>query len=523
MIPSKPIRVLVDLTRLRSGGDGGGIKPALLGMLRWLGRYGGGRLQFVYITSVPTLAQVHDLASPADLVITPTNDPADLAARYGCDVVYCPFGFTDFACPGIPTITLVVDLLHKDYLKTMPEPDRIYRDQGYQAARAVTDRYQVISDFTAARLLECYGVTPARIFRTYLPVHERLTNGENAPRSPSGSGRPYFLYPAKFWLHKNHEVLLQAYALYRHQSGADAWSLVLAGYTNPARQAHLEHTARSLRIEANIMFAGYVSEAKLAELYRAAGALAFPSLYEGFGIPLIEAMAHDIPIIASRAAAIPEVVGSAAILVDAQDPIALAGAMQRLAGDAGLRATLVKRGQVRLADFSPDAEFGRLLAEIERAAQLPARWQRSGYSPIDGLTAPLSIFGLPRAAGEITLRLSNRPLWVNRTLQLFCGRELLAERFIPAHRAAQIAVTFRPAARAVTLRVMDASSLCSTDPRIHGILLDSLRAETADGKVHNLLATDAPFELPPDQLKPQPDRAKEHSQTLDPSVTHRLG
>ncbi len=482
MLLPPPLRLLVDLTRLQSAGTGGGIRPALLEMLRWLAGPARGELQFVYVVQPGAGVEARALAGPLDTIVEAAKIPRDLAAQHACDAVFCPFGITDCACPGIPTVTLVVDLLHRDFPASLPEPDRIYREQEFAAALIASDWFQVISDFTGERLQACYAVPPGRIFRTHLAVHSRLTPVPEA----AADGRPFFFYPANFWAHKNHETLFVAYALYRHAAGGAAWPLVLTGHQDTGWH-RLRVVLHALGLEAHVTYAGYVADDKLTDCYRTAGALVFPSLHEGFGIPLVEAMAFGTPIIASDATAIPEVTGSAALLVDARRPEDLAAGLLRLSADPALRRELVALGRTRLAGFSIATEFGRLREMLGRAAQGPARWRNCGYYAIDGLTDPVAIFALPAAREEITLTLALRPLPALRTVHLFCGVEPVAQRVVPANQPHQLVVRFMPGVRTITLRVPDAQSLSPTDPRTHGVLVESLRVQTSDGRWHDLL------------------------------------
>ncbi len=484
----RSIRILVDLTSMRPGGEGGGIKPLLLDMLRWLAAHAEDRLSFVYVANPDTLTVVQSLARSSDKVLLMEEATSLTAAEKGCDLVYCPFGVTDLACPGIPTLTLIVDLLHRDFPATLPEPDRVYREQKFEAAVQVTDRFQVISDYTAARLMACYGVNTSRIFRIYPSIHSRLTLPQGDTKAvPVRVKGPFFLYPANFWIHKNHEKLFLAYALYVQRCGPTAWPLVLAGHLDQRRLNILKESLRSLNIRRQVLLTGYISERSLAAYYAAAGGLVFPSLHEGFGIPLVEAMAFGLPIIASQACSIPEIAGDAALLVDANDPGALADAMVRISSDSALRSTLAEKGRQRLSLFSIEDQYRRLLEEILQTAVGPARCQRAGYYAEDGLTDPISLYALPIGDGEITLTLRNRPLPVNRTLRITCGRNLLLERILLANQTVELSVTFRPLAKNIVLHVLDASSLSATDPRTHGVLLDQLRIRTIDGHTHDLL------------------------------------
>src|SRR5262249_36496323 len=105
----------------------------------------------------------------------------------------------------------------------------------------------------------------------------------------------------------------------------------------------------------DIVFTGYVPAADLPALYAGAGCFIFPSLYGGFGLPVLEAMAAGTPVVASRVGAIPEVAGDAALLVDARRPAELAEAIETVLTDAGLRARLIARGRVRARLFTWEA------------------------------------------------------------------------------------------------------------------------------------------------------------------------
>jgi glycosyltransferase involved in cell wall biosynthesis len=479
------VRVLVDLTRLIANGEPGGIKPALLGMFRWFAAQADPPLEFVYVTSAEFAHEVALLTRPVDKLVIGTTDPSDLAARERCDVVYCPFGITEFACPGIPTITLIVDLIHRDFPVSVAEPHRSFREECLAQAVRCSDWFLVISNFTAARLEHYYGIPPERILRLYCPVQGRLPPISSSQGAPSPK-TPFFFFPANAWAHKNHETLLIAYVLYRQMVGPSSWSLVLTGHEG-AQMARVRALSKTLRLDDHVQFCGYVSEQRLAELWGSAGALVFPSLHEGFGIPLLEAMAHGVPIVTHNGTAIPEVVGQAALLVDATNPVQLADAMAEITRKVHLRIMLAERGRRRVLDFSPDFEFGRLYRLFASARQLEARWKRKGYYSVDGLTDPVAIFALPVFVGSVNLSVSLRPLPANRTLQLWCGPDLVGEMKCTAFSDATGQFAFRPKSRVLTLRVPNASRLCDTDPRSHGVLLESLIIETAGGESFNLL------------------------------------
>ena len=149
---------------------------------------------------------------------------------------------------------------------------------------------------------------------------------------------PFLLYPANRWPHKNHERLFEALALLRR--GRPELRLVLTGSGHEGKP-----------VPAGVDVRGRVSADELVELYRTAGALVFPSLYEGFGYPPLEAMACGCPVACSSVCSLPELVGDAAVLFDPQSPEAIAEGIDRALGDAGLPA----HGLERAARFTWEA------------------------------------------------------------------------------------------------------------------------------------------------------------------------
>jgi glycosyltransferase involved in cell wall biosynthesis len=129
---------------------------------------------------------------------------------------------------------------------------------------------------------------------------------------------------------------------------------------------------RRIQAEQGVRYLGHVDDATLSALYEAAGALAFPSLYEGFGLPLLEAMAHGLPAVVGNAGALPELAGGAAVLVDPEDVASIAGGLARLLSDPSLREKLGAAGKQRAAQFTWERAAGLTRDVLRRIAQSPA-------------------------------------------------------------------------------------------------------------------------------------------------------
>jgi hypothetical protein len=169
----------------------------------------------------------------------------------------------------------------------------------------------------------------------------------------------YLLYPANFWRHKNHEMLLTAFGMAVAAGLAIDIKLVCTGAPG-ARQQWLQDAAGAMGLGGRVIFPGYLSNEELAALFGHCGGMVFPSLYEGFGLPVIEAMAAGVPVACSNATSLPEVAAEAAILVDPREPGQIAEAMIALLTDTPLRERLIAAGHLRAGMF---ADSERMAAE----------------------------------------------------------------------------------------------------------------------------------------------------------------
>lgn len=487
--PSKlnSLRVAVDLSTMRPGGENGGVKPFILEYLRALDKLAGESITFVYLTWSCSHAEIRAIARPWDEMVCVRgeagssgrsltadwrqgeilllNPPGDFLLRLGVKILYSPLSSAEFSCPSIPTIATIVDVLHRDYPFTLAPHMIAGREANFRDLVRSTDKFQCISEYTIERMTTHYGLDRARLFRTYIVVQHRLTK----PTISQSVDRPYFLYPANAWAHKNHKSLLVAYRLYRLQAGTQAWDLVLTGHEDDRMQL-FRTTAASLGLEECVRFCGHLPSAEFAELWHSASALVFPSLHEGFGIPLLEAMHFSLPILSSNSGSLPEVAGDAAIYADARNPITLAQALTQLATDAGLRAGLVERGRRRLGDFSQEREasdFLRILRECANSDALP--WTKGVHT--DGWIETQAIVALPKHSGTrrlcITLAAAPAPRRLRLSLGLtpYGGFELSADR---EHRIfLDVCLNGDP----LVLDVPDAGNLNPQDHRLHGVIL----------------------------------------------------
>ena len=287
-----------------------------------------------------------------------------------------PKGPLSVPCPYLTTIHDLLFLKVPSYTQgSRAVYNRFFRFTArvysWGASRVITDSQHSRQDLIELLALpaEKIAVVPIGVLPHFKPVEDGQVLQAVCGRYGI-SGR-FILYLGNFKPHKNLGRLLEAFAWVREAGlgagGNEAPKLVLAGH-DPVHQADLQERVRELALEQNVIWAGLVEEADLPALYSAAEVFVFPSLYEGFGLPALEAMACGTAVIASRTTSLPEVVGEAGLLVDPEDSSELGRAMLSLLSDNLLRSEFENKGLKRAQKFSLEATSGLLLGLIEQLA-----------------------------------------------------------------------------------------------------------------------------------------------------------
>jgi glycosyltransferase involved in cell wall biosynthesis len=210
------------------------------------------------------------------------------------------------------------------------------------------DRVLAISELTKRDLVELYGIAEEKIVVTPLAADPAF-----GPDGPSPDGAPYALFVGALQPRKEPTAAIEGLALLSD----DSLRLVLVGPDKGGRAA-AERAVAEFGLADRVELRGHVPQDELAALYRGAACLVFPSRYEGFGLPVLEAMASGTPVVATAAGAIPEVAGDAAILVEEHNPAALAGGIERAIAD---RERLRAAGLERAAGYSWETTARRTL------------------------------------------------------------------------------------------------------------------------------------------------------------------
>jgi glycosyltransferase involved in cell wall biosynthesis len=205
------------------------------------------------------------------------------------------------------------------------------------------------SEFTRRDVVEHYGVPFAKVQVIYPGYDPGVFSGNGVGTAPDPSEDPYFLYVGNLLPHKNLLRLLDALAIVHRRR---ACRLVIRGEGRKPYVRALRERVATLGLGNAVSFLGYADQRALRDLYRHAACLVFPSLGEGFGLPVLEAMACGTPVITAGTSSLPEVAGDAALMVDPYDAINLADAMHCMLADGGLRNELRRRGLERVGAFS---------------------------------------------------------------------------------------------------------------------------------------------------------------------------
>ena len=390
-------RVLVDLRGLEPGGINGGLQTYVTWLLPWLVKNHREKFAFLAMARFQNMELVASLLGEEDAIWieSATNaalqQPGDgkpavatgswsvesAISSLGIQTIYAPLGPLPCTPPeGVHSVALIADMLHAEMPMCLDH--RIVQQRARYISHVVNHAslIQCISHSSQSRLLHHMPEASGKTFFSYLPVHDRFKRSDHgAVGKPPATSRPYFFYPANFWPHKNHLGLLVGYHQYLRSQGDQAWDLVLTGADYQGGLGRARETAASLCIADRVHFTGYVSDDELGTIWQQAGALVFPSLHEGFGIPLIEAMHHRIPILTSPAYSLLEIGGSAALYFNPMKPDQIAARMRELASSPALADSLRYLGSARLAKFTDAAESLHVVSAL--MGEMPKRRESS--------------------------------------------------------------------------------------------------------------------------------------------------
>jgi glycosyltransferase involved in cell wall biosynthesis len=324
--------------------------------MRWPLHTGIGQVLEAYVARKPEDVVLIDLnvAGPIGSPLSPLQIAWAMWRAKKSRALFWSPGFVPPLFGSKRAVVFVHDLTHLKYYDTIR---RIYYATVLKALYRRCAAVICVSDYTCAEFLAWSNANPAKVhvIKNGVPIH--FVNNKSAHKLPY----KYIFYPGNHRAYKNLDRLVRAFA--KSNIGKRDIHLLLTGEEQP----ELRRTIDECGLQDLVHFCGRVSSDEMPKFYRGAEAIVFVSLYEGFGLPILEAMASDIPVVTSATSAMPEVAGNAALIVDPYSVDAIADALARVTTDENLRRELVARGRVRLKEFDWDrsaGKFWRLMVEL---------------------------------------------------------------------------------------------------------------------------------------------------------------
>jgi glycosyltransferase involved in cell wall biosynthesis len=265
-------------------------------------------------------------------------------------------------CRSVVTIHDCIHLMFPEYL-----PGRVaylYARMQMWAAAHRADRVLTVSETSKQDILRRFRIPADKVTVVYNAIDERLA----VPPAPEDFERvrdryqlndPFALYVGNIKPHKNLERLIEAFRNLRREPAFESLKLVIIG-DEISRYQGLRRAVHEHKLHKHVRFLGFVPPATLGVLYRLARVFVFPSLYEGFGLPPLEAMYLGTPVVTSNVSSLPEVVGDAAVLVDPYSAASIAEGMRKALTDESLRASLRASGMARAREFSWEHSVGQI-------------------------------------------------------------------------------------------------------------------------------------------------------------------
>ncbi len=365
------MRIAIDARKLRDYGIGTYVRN----LLRHLSRIDNST-DYVLLCRSEDCASVEKLGdnfravpetAPAYSIREQLRVPLDLR-REGIDLFHAPHYVLPPLTPCKSVVT-IHDCIHLRFPQYLPSKlAYAYARSSLWVATHRSNRILTVSEASKRDILRYFRVPEQKIDVIYNAIDERF--GEAPPADEVTRVReryqlndPFVLYAGNIKPHKNLERLIEAFYTMR-RDGLEHVKLLIIG-DEISKYATLRRAVHKYKLHKHVRFLGFVPDQTLAILYRLAGVFVFPSLYEGFGLPPLEAMASGTPVITSNVSSLPEVVGDAALLIDPTRPDEIAQAMRRVLTEPALREDLRQRGLRRVQDFSWDRSVRRVRAIYE--------------------------------------------------------------------------------------------------------------------------------------------------------------
>lgn len=286
------------------------------------------------------------------------------------DLFLSPDGYLSLSSP-VKSISVIHDLNFEYFPEQFRWSYRTYLLYFFKRFARRADRIVTVSEYSKLDIVRTYKINPEKIDVAYNganPIYRPLNIKEKIEaREKFSNGSPYFIYIGALLPRKNVARLLQAFDIFKNTTKSDV-KIILVG-AKMFNTGDIEKTYNSMKNKADIIFTGRLSPGDIEKALGGALALTYVSYYEGFGIPLVEAMYAEVPVITSNATSLPEVAGEAGLIVNPFSVESIAGAMMRIYNEVPLRQSLIEKGRIQRQKFSWDKTADQLWQSIVKCLE----------------------------------------------------------------------------------------------------------------------------------------------------------
>jgi len=396
------VKIAIDIRRMTEFGVGTYIRN----VVRTLGRLD--HESEYHLIGAP--AKVEEIGTlPPNFLSVPLTSPERSVRGYRefraalqslhCDLVHIPNLFSVPRALPCPYVMTVHDML--DHMSRPSQRGSMWRSVYFQLTRRVlsgAERIFAVSNFTKIEIEKLFGIPADRIEVVYNAIDERFLRGHATAADRALIAQryqvtyPFLLYAGRVSPHKNVVRMIEAFSALKGELEKDEaypdLKLIIIG-DDLSGNPDLRRTVVRSGVQNDVRFLGFIPIEVLRIFYDEAKVFVFPSLYEGFGLPPLEAMAHGTPVVTSAVSSLPEVVGKAAVLVNPENVFEIMRALHRVLTDQALRDRMKERGYQQAAKFSWEASVRRILDAYYRVAG-GGRGQTGHPQPDRGQSARMS-------------------------------------------------------------------------------------------------------------------------------------
>jgi glycosyltransferase involved in cell wall biosynthesis len=368
------VKIAIDIRRMTEFGVGTYIRN----VVRTLGRLDH---ENVYLLIGPS-AKVEEIGSlPSNFHAIPLQQPERTLKGYwefrtvlkqlDCDLLHVPNVYSVPRALPCPYVMTVHDML--EHMSRGGERNGVWRSIHFQLTKRVlrgAARIFAVSNFTKAEMEKLFGIPPERIEVVYNAIDERFLHGHASATDRELIAKryqvtyPFLLYAGRVSPHKNVVRMIEAFSALKGELEKEGafpdLKLIIIG-DDLSGNPDLRRTVVRSGVQNDVRFLGFVPIEVLRIFYDSAKIFVFPSLYEGFGLPPLEAMAHGTPVVTSNVSSLPEVVGNAAVLVNPENVFEIMRALHRVLLDHGLRERMKERSYLQAGKFSWEKSVRRIL------------------------------------------------------------------------------------------------------------------------------------------------------------------